>query len=176
MTNNTWIPNEAVGVGLTASEQDNDGGNWLFYEGGWGDEQYPNNDPRQLCIFSKCRYGSGPNGKQQGCGIILYITATYNLSQQGLITRIWDGRQCVRMRPNALFRLPSTTNRQGVPVGGARTMSKCSMDNSSICINAYHSTLASPMYPVWHNYFLNTPSLSKDCLPSNDSQAPDSCG
>ncbi|CAD6582351.1 MAG: Vacuolar protein sorting-associated protein 62 [Cyphobasidiales sp. Tagirdzhanova-0007] len=62
MTNNTWIPNEAVGVGLTASEQDNDGGNWLFYEGGWGDEQYPNNDPRQLCIFSKCRYGSGPNG------------------------------------------------------------------------------------------------------------------
>lgn len=39
--------------------------NWLYYLGKWGDEQYPDDDPRQqsiLGIDGLYKYGSGPTG------------------------------------------------------------------------------------------------------------------
>lgn len=38
---------------------------WLYFEGRWGDEQYPESDPRQelvLGIEGLAKYGSGPTG------------------------------------------------------------------------------------------------------------------
>ncbi|KAF7196890.1 putative vacuolar protein sorting-associated protein TDA6 [Pseudocercospora fuligena] len=39
--------------------------NWLLFNGQWGDDKYPESDPRQECflgIDGLCKYSSGPNG------------------------------------------------------------------------------------------------------------------
>lgn len=39
--------------------------NWLYFTGHWGDEQYPESDPRQqyvLGIHELAKYSSGPTG------------------------------------------------------------------------------------------------------------------
>lgn len=39
--------------------------NWLFFNGRWGDQRYPESDPRQefvLGIDSLAKYGNGPTG------------------------------------------------------------------------------------------------------------------
>ena len=39
--------------------------NWLYFVGQWGDDQYPDSDPRQSCIAGidgLCKYTAGPTG------------------------------------------------------------------------------------------------------------------
>lgn len=39
--------------------------NWLYFTGHWGDEQYPESDPRQELVFGSeglAKYGDGPTG------------------------------------------------------------------------------------------------------------------
>jgi hypothetical protein len=36
--------------------------NWLYYQGRWGDQEYPESDKRQFKIFGQARYSSGPTG------------------------------------------------------------------------------------------------------------------
>lgn len=54
--------NVALASNLGQAEQPTEGVDWLTYTGYWGDEQYPESDSRQLCVFGHCRYTSGPNG------------------------------------------------------------------------------------------------------------------
>lgn len=39
--------------------------NWLYFTGGWGDQQYPSSNSHQFCLFgvsALCKYSSGPDG------------------------------------------------------------------------------------------------------------------
>lgn len=41
--------------------------NWLYYIGKWGDDEYPDSDPRQSCflgIDTLCKYIAGPTGPE----------------------------------------------------------------------------------------------------------------
>ena len=37
---------------------------WLNFTGKWGDEQYPESDPRQTIIFGEAKYSDGPTGPE----------------------------------------------------------------------------------------------------------------
>ncbi|KAK0241397.1 hypothetical protein EDD85DRAFT_763209 [Armillaria nabsnona] len=52
----------AGGVDVGGSEQGSEGVSWLDWLGLWGDEQYPDSDSRQYCLFGQCHYVSGPTG------------------------------------------------------------------------------------------------------------------
>ena len=51
---------------FTPSDPNTTPTDWLYYEGQWGDKQYPDSDPRQKTIryFGLKKYGDGPNGPQ----------------------------------------------------------------------------------------------------------------
>lgn len=57
---------KAVGVGPGWLDEISEDSTWLNWEGHWGDQQYPESDPRQECLAvrgsSECRYVSGPTG------------------------------------------------------------------------------------------------------------------
>lgn len=54
----------AGGAGTGGAEQANEGVDWLYWGGHWGDAQLPDDDPRQNCIFDiECHYVDGPTGK-----------------------------------------------------------------------------------------------------------------
>ncbi|KAI4522055.1 hypothetical protein K525DRAFT_223654 [Schizophyllum commune Loenen D] len=53
----------AGGAGTGGAEQANEGVDWLYWGGHWGDAQLPDDDPRQNCIFDiECHYVDGPTG------------------------------------------------------------------------------------------------------------------
>ncbi|KAF2476344.1 uncharacterized protein BDR25DRAFT_375238 [Lindgomyces ingoldianus] len=36
--------------------------NWLYFNGRWGDQEYPTSDKRQVKVFGQAKYASGPTG------------------------------------------------------------------------------------------------------------------
>lgn len=36
--------------------------NWLYFQGRWGDQEYPTSDKRQVKIFGQAKFSSGPTG------------------------------------------------------------------------------------------------------------------
>jgi len=59
----TAPPSGATGVGKFDSYDDAQPVGWLYFQGQWGDERYPNSDKRQKNLFNKFfKYESGPNG------------------------------------------------------------------------------------------------------------------
>ncbi|KAF1942136.1 hypothetical protein EJ02DRAFT_465977 [Clathrospora elynae] len=36
--------------------------NWLYFNGRWGDQEYPTSDKRQVKLFGQAKFGSGPTG------------------------------------------------------------------------------------------------------------------
>lgn len=54
-----WYSTNSGFVGATGN---NVSGSWLDFVGHWGDEQYPDSDPRQSSLQGQYRYTSGPPG------------------------------------------------------------------------------------------------------------------
>lgn len=53
--------NSQVGTFKSYDESTSPSG-WLYYQGRWGDEQYPTSDSRQKDFLGEYRYVTGPNG------------------------------------------------------------------------------------------------------------------
>lgn len=61
--NSTQTFSSAGGKSTGGEEQSSEGADWLKWLGYWGDEQYPDTDPRQYCILDiECAFVSGPTG------------------------------------------------------------------------------------------------------------------
>ncbi|KAL1982870.1 hypothetical protein VTN96DRAFT_798 [Rasamsonia emersonii] len=61
--NSTQTFSSAGGKSTGGEEQASEGADWLKWLGYWGDEQYPDTDPRQYCILDiECAFVSGPTG------------------------------------------------------------------------------------------------------------------
>lgn len=64
--NSTTTFSSAGGAGPGGAAQNAEGADWLLWTGAWGDEEYPDDDPRQYCVFDiSCHYVSGPTGPVQ---------------------------------------------------------------------------------------------------------------
>ncbi|KAI5835592.1 hypothetical protein K523DRAFT_318928 [Schizophyllum commune Tattone D] len=64
-----WFDNDtttftiAGGAGTGGAAQDAEGAHWLLWKGAWGDQEYPEDDDRQYCVFDiSCHYVNGPTG------------------------------------------------------------------------------------------------------------------
>ena len=63
--NDTTTFTIAGGAGTGGSAQDAEGAHWLLWKGAWGDQEYPEDDDRQYCVFDiSCHYVNGPTGKR----------------------------------------------------------------------------------------------------------------
>jgi hypothetical protein len=59
---NTWFYKWDADAEVISPYDDSTPSAFLNYDGQWGDEEYPDSDPRQDSFFGVAKYGSGPNG------------------------------------------------------------------------------------------------------------------
>lgn len=50
---------QAVGI----ETEENEGVDWLTFDGYWGDKKLDDDDSRQFCAFGQCRFTDGPLGE-----------------------------------------------------------------------------------------------------------------
>lgn len=52
-------------VGTANATIQAEGTGWLQYAGNWGDQQLPESDSRQVCVFDQCKWTDGPSGEHR---------------------------------------------------------------------------------------------------------------
>ena len=128
----TYTPSSATNGTFVPSDASTSTG-WLYFEGRWGDEQYPDNDPRQVNFLNASiswKYESGPTGPlDKGlnrtdvcpnvvgtpCTTLSVLPATSGSSIPVTVTRTTSGQSSVPTETGGGNRTTSSAGSTGTP-------------------------------------------------------------